>query len=538
MLSEIRCDSFHQKVISFHEGLNVVLGTNNGDNSIGKSTLLLIVDFVFGGGTYAENEDIKKNVGNHEIKFKFVFDNREYYFSRLNDDNTQVWKCDSEYNKVESISLEEYRNWLDEQYRIQLCDLSFRNCVSRYMRVYGKKNFNENEPLRGYEKEKTKDSILACIKTFDKYREIKDAEELSKQAQEQYSAFNKATKFNFVPSIGKTEYKSNVKSIDELKNEIKLLSSDLENNLLDASSETTEETIRTRNELSKLKKQRYHILNKIKTLSLNEDYSFSKTTKDFEILKSFFPEVDIKRVEEIESFHNKISKVFKKQAAEEKNVLQRQLDDINDSIKQLENKLVTLSDNSKLSTVVLQRHAELMNQINKMDEANKSYDQKLKLKGNKDETTKALNTIKIKQLNKIEEQLNNKMKEINSKIYNVNTASPTINFSGDSYSFYTPNDTGTGTAHKGLIVFDLAMVNLTKVPTLIHDSILLKQISNGALTNILKQYVKCGKQIFIAFDKQNTYGNEAASILENNSVIKLSRNGNELFGKYWGKISA
>ena len=52
MLREIYCDKFHQKRIVFNPGLSVVLGTNTGDNSIGKSTFLLIVDYVFGGSTY------------------------------------------------------------------------------------------------------------------------------------------------------------------------------------------------------------------------------------------------------------------------------------------------------------------------------------------------------------------------------------------------------------------------------------------------------------------------------------------------------
>ena len=51
MLYEIRCDRFQQKRIRFNSGLSVVLGTRTGDNSIGKSTFLLIVDFVFGGST-------------------------------------------------------------------------------------------------------------------------------------------------------------------------------------------------------------------------------------------------------------------------------------------------------------------------------------------------------------------------------------------------------------------------------------------------------------------------------------------------------
>ena len=44
MLREIYCDKFYQKQIVFNPGLSVVLGTNTGDNSIGKSTFLLIVD--------------------------------------------------------------------------------------------------------------------------------------------------------------------------------------------------------------------------------------------------------------------------------------------------------------------------------------------------------------------------------------------------------------------------------------------------------------------------------------------------------------
>ena len=39
MLHEIYCEQFHQKRIVFNPGLSVVLGTNAGDNSIGKSTL-------------------------------------------------------------------------------------------------------------------------------------------------------------------------------------------------------------------------------------------------------------------------------------------------------------------------------------------------------------------------------------------------------------------------------------------------------------------------------------------------------------------
>lgn len=80
MLHEIYCEQFHQKRIVFNPGLSVVLGTNTGDNSIGKSTFLLIVDYVFGGSTYAGTTDIIENVGSHDIYFSFIFGEETFRF--------------------------------------------------------------------------------------------------------------------------------------------------------------------------------------------------------------------------------------------------------------------------------------------------------------------------------------------------------------------------------------------------------------------------------------------------------------------------
>ena len=49
MLIEIICPVFRGGAVRFHPGLNVVLGDQNATNSIGKSTLLMVVDFCFGG---------------------------------------------------------------------------------------------------------------------------------------------------------------------------------------------------------------------------------------------------------------------------------------------------------------------------------------------------------------------------------------------------------------------------------------------------------------------------------------------------------
>lgn len=73
MLIEMKSPVFKAKgeerpPIRFKDGLNVILGKENGENSIGKSSALLAIDFVFGGNTYLESDGIK-HMGDHTIFF-------------------------------------------------------------------------------------------------------------------------------------------------------------------------------------------------------------------------------------------------------------------------------------------------------------------------------------------------------------------------------------------------------------------------------------------------------------------------------------
>ena len=115
--------------------------------------------------------------------------------------------------------------------------------------------------------------------------------------------------------------------------------------------------------------------------------------------------------------------------------------------------------------------------------------------------------------------------QINLKTYN-------------SYSFYTPDDDGPGTKFKGMILFDLAMLYLTNLPALAHDSLLLNNISHQATEALLKLYDQpkpLNKQVFLAFDKASSYSPEANQLLSENTVLRLSSNGNELYGISWNK---
>lgn len=184
---------------------------------------------------------------------------------------------------------------------------------------------------------------------------------------------------------------------------------------------------------------------------------------------------------------------------------------------------------------MLQRHAEALKNIEKMRRDNDAYVKFEKLKERKKQDEERLSNIKGEQLGIIENLLNNEMKRINDLLYREEYNAPLIHFSDLGYIFKTPNDTGTGIAYKGLIVLDLAMLHLTKLPIVVHDSVVLKQISDDAIENIMNQYIASGKQTIIALDKQQSYTPKTFELLENYSVLKLAPNGSELFGRSWGK---
>lgn len=80
MLKKIYCEKFLQKEVEFHSGLNAVVGDDIASNSIGKTTMLMIVDFVFGGEEYIKkNHDAVDQLGHHEFRFVFEFLGKDYF---------------------------------------------------------------------------------------------------------------------------------------------------------------------------------------------------------------------------------------------------------------------------------------------------------------------------------------------------------------------------------------------------------------------------------------------------------------------------
>lgn len=535
MLSEIYCDKFYQKTIRFREGLNVVLGTPDADNSIGKSTLLLIVDYAFGGDTYARASDIVKNIGEHKIGFKFQFEDGEYAFLRAVPDSAKIWRCDSDYGPLDLIAKEQFTEWLSKKYELNLYQLSFRDAVGRYIRVYGKDNYDEKHPLNITSKEPNQKAKKALLKLFDGYKVLSDYEKVANEAKEECQTYKKAQENNFIVKIRKRQYEKNEKEVTNKKKEIEELTQKLDKGLLDIDTSASERAIELKRELTPQKRMRSKLHNKIALLDENLNYTFSETTESFEQLKQFFPSVNVKHLSEIETFHKKIATIFDAELQEERKRTQKQLDEVNKDIQLLENELSGLVKNPNLSTVVLQKYAETLTQIEKMQQENEAYRKRVLLDERNKTASKNLERVQKEQYGGVEATINSEMERINATLYSEKANPPILHLEGNSYEFFTQDDTGTGIAYKGLVVYDLAIASLTKLPILVHDSLILKQISDEAVENILVRYMESGKQVIISLDKQDSYSKRTAEILEKQCVLHLAPNGRELFGRAWSR---
>lgn len=534
MLFEIICEKFNQNRVEFHAGLNTVLGDNSGSNSIGKSTFLMIVDFVFGGKDYVmKSSDIQRNIGDHEIKFCFIFGKQNYNFSRYTNDLESVNKCDENYNILSNISLDSYCNFLKDMYQISLNDISFRNFVGRFSRIYGKDNLDEKRPLNIVTNEKAGEPINALIKLFDLYSVISELDLLLKENESELTSFKNAQKYNYISSIGKRKYDANLKELNSLNGEREQISKDLDSNLLDLDSVKTEELLKLKNSLSITKRYRGKLKSQLEIIIANINETVGLKEEKYDDLLTFFPNAAIRKLSEIEKFHKEIRNVLKIELKQKKAKLSKLMAIAQSEIDELETQILEITHVPNLSKAILIKYSNLQKRTEMLENENNSFNMLTTLKTSKEDTKKRRDNIKLEQLHRLQNTINAKMLEINDYIYSGSKKPPIITFDKNQYTFETVDDTGTGTSYKSMLVYDLSILELTPLPILIHDSVVLKQISDVAIEKILSKYKSSGKQIFISLDKISSYSSESQKILKETKVLELSVNGKELFGRSW-----
>ena len=551
MLKEIYCEKFIEAgvvrpKIEFHKGLNTIVGIGaNGEkseNSVGKSTLLMIIDFCFGGKAFLKSKAVQI-IGNHTICFAFDFDNKPYYFMRTTDKEDSIFKCDANYENPQNYTITEFKDWLKAQYKLKDNEASFREIFDTYSRFYGdEKEISPKEILRTYNGHSGTDQIRTLEKLFEKYPLIKGVVDRIQDSENLKKVKTQATKLKVdISDFRKIDVEATKEKINELTSQKEELLQKKKDHIPELDAQKAKELAELKVQHKTLASRRSRLLARIENIE-NASFETVKPSKaSYNALLEFFPNADIKKIEEIDSFHEKLNNILAEEHEEALEEYKSELETVQADIERIEKQIADFGNEEDFTTAFLLEFSRIQGEIDRLNALLNEDTNRKSAAAKVSADKKNLKNDEKNILDDIEKSINEKLSAYSEEILGKDIENIQFHFpTNASYELGSPLDDGTGTDYTSLILFDLAVLNLTKLPAIIHDSYLIANIRGNRLENLIKAYAGVSeKQIFLSIDETDKLNADTETIVNRDDirVIKLRQGGGELYGYYWGKKS-
>lgn len=521
MLTYIECEWFTEKRITFKEKLNIVVGDRANSNSIGKSTLLKVIDFVYGGDTLiTHSKDVPETLGHHSYIFQLQLD-KGYVFERNTGTPTLLHLHESDGTKFE-LSISAYLDFLRLHYTNSIEDLSFRAVASLVTRVWGRDNLDVRRPLHSFNQESGSQCIDWLIKVFKRFSPLADMSIRQANLLAEQKSLNAAAKQSIIPKINKTKYNKNTEEIalqevrlDKIRTEISSLAISI-NELID---EAVLEQKAQKNQLLEIKMSISSELERVRA-NLEDNKKISR--RSFQPLLEIIPSLNLEKLDSIESFHNGLTRILRKEIKAKEQELSEQLGVVDAQISICNAAIAKALKNSGNPAFIVDSVIDISLELSSLTKENELYEKFNDIKKTIKDLKDKLKEQKIVILSDIEVSLNNDIEGLVSFIYGEVRASPKLELMPEKYGYEIPKDTGTGKAYSNLILLDASLLRHTIIPFLVHDSILFKNVENKAIENILRVYQSLNQQSFISLDGEIVESNSAKTLVESCAVLYLN----------------
>lgn len=545
MLKTISCAEFKIGIaprppVNFHAGLNTILGSTRGQaGSIGKSTFLLIIDFAFGGQSYLKSDALSE-LGHHGIYFVFEFDGIDYHFLRPTNEPEKVLLVDEKHNILDTWKRSDFTSWLSKRYGMDFPSLSFRNTISRYFRIYGKNNYNELRPLQVRSGEESqRDAINVLITLFNEHQSISVFAKQLHDAEDRIRAFREARRYEFIPSSvdKRQKYNANITEISTLRYKRQQLIVSAENDLDEADVKNASEWNAMRRRLEDIRRLIRDRKDELHLIELNLQCGAYPTEADLKALLTFFPNANLKQLIDIEKFHTKIQVILNRELEEAKTTAENDLARLEGDETEVLSQMKLKPTPRALTDEFLEAFTALDRRISKLQDENTAFETNEQLQIEKIDAKSRYEKQIECVLTKLQRAINEQMEEINRFVTGGELNPPHLTIAAhNKYQFETPKDTGTGTNHRSMIIFDLAILRCTALPAIGHDSIMFDSVARPELSKLISFYARQrDKQVFIAVDKTSDLSHEAQEIIRTTTVLKLDDDESALFGRKWSR---
>lgn len=525
MLREIRCNKFRKGSVRFHAGLNVVLGDEQATNSIGKSTMLMIVDFAFGGdGLIRFNTDIVRELGHHDYQFVFEFGGESHYFRRGTLDPEIVHVCDVAFEDSRPLSVEAYTSLLKQRYDIQLPDITFRGLVNLYARIWGKPNMQVERPLHAVPAQRAADCVDSLVKTYGKFGTIREATKTLKQHDAKLAALRSAQRHDIAPKVTKAAYGRAQARIGAIERDLADIRENLARYATNLSAIVNREVLDLKQRKDDLLRAQMHSMGRLQRIERNLEGSRTPPSRGFQELQKYFPDIDAERLGQVDAFHSGVATILRSELKQSREELVDELNRINEALREIDAKMATVLGSIEQPGVIVDRVFELASDLRTAQSETSSFENVASAAESVEAAKLALDVWKREILAEVQQQVNSGMRDVADHVLGQHRKSPRLSLREDGYRFEVNDDTGTGTAFVGLVLFDLTVFLATQLPVVVHDSVLFKNVQNEYVSQLLRVYLSTGKQSFVALDEIQKFGPSTASLLREHHVLQLRDN--------------
>lgn len=552
MLVELQSDAFKdsnkiRETITFHAGINAVVAKELANNSIGKTSFLLAIDFAFGGEAYVSDDaGIVSGFGHHTLNFAFDFGNGKMLFSRSTETPDIVNVCGKDYRTVtEQLSVKDYCARLATLYGVENLGMTFRETVSPYIRISHKSPKDLNKFLKSDAGEPDANGVERVEKLFEKRSLLSDETKKFDDASKLSDTFSTAQKLNLISggSLKKKEIEEVTNQIKELEAQNETLTQHSDNEqLAKLDKEHAERAASIQGQLQPLRAKRTRLLNKIEYTRKTIDGLCAPTKQELLVLQTFFPDANIKKLYAVEEFHNSLSSILKEELAQNLAQFALDLQNVDTRIAELEKALQSVAPGNNLPKAAYIEYAQKFNTIQKLQEKLENFHKGSDLKTNTDAARQNLFNKEIDILNGICTEINSTMADFNQQIQDGKWTNPEIAFAlpqsstakGIShYSLTSKSDRGDGTEGADVLLYDLAVLQLTRLPILIHDGFIRTELDSEREQAFIKLFAGQGKkQIFTEFNATVKYNEEIQKLLDDHiSVLEIGTGEKGLYGR-------
>ena len=259
------------------------------------------------------------------------------------------------------------------------------------------------------------------------------------------------------------------------------------------------ETVTIKRKLAVLYDQKLMLQSQIKTLNDNISGQESVLSSDIERVRRFFPDADLLHIEEVNEFHSKIGNILLDE-------MQEELVELNGLLEDVVSEINELTENIKSNGELVNMSSEGLIQYEKIVSDSAITEEQYKLAAKGEEITIAFENAEA--MKEYEED-----KFFKGMTERINQGLQTYGVPGDNnpWRFEINEDSKFGHSlhhprshqgYDGIIAFDLALLDSTQLPVVLHNSEMFKRMSDDTLRQVIKSYEKCTKQVFVNFGKE------------------------------------